>query len=144
MGKPIGNGFPMAAVAVRRDIARAFSNGMEYFNTFGGNPVSMAVGLAVLDVIEEERLQESARVVGEHWMRRLRELADKHALIGDVRGLGLFIGVEVRSRRASALASISRVPDSTLNACVRAHPHPHSSYAAARRASPRATRRAGW
>ena len=111
MGKPIGNGHPLAAVATTRAIADAFANGMEYFNTFGGNPVSCAVGLAVLEVIKAEGLQENARRVGARLLEGLRGLMDKHALIGDVRGLGLFIGVElVRDRitlePAAAEASI--------------------------------------
>ncbi|MEJ2216315.1 MAG: aminotransferase class III-fold pyridoxal phosphate-dependent enzyme [Gemmatimonadota bacterium] len=95
MGKPIGNGHPLAAVVTTPEIAASFDNGMEYFNTFGGNPVSCAVGLAVLDVMEEEGLQARASGVGEHFMAGLRGLMDRHALIGDVRGLGLFIGVEL-------------------------------------------------
>ena len=99
MGKPIGNGHPLGAVVTTRAIADAFDNGMEYFNTFGGNPVSAAIGLAVLDVIEDEGLQEHARVTGERLMAGLRELAARHEAIGDVRGLGLFVGVElVRDR----------------------------------------------
>ena len=100
MGKPIGNGFPLAAVATTREIAAAFDNGMEYFATFGGNPVACAVGLAVLDVLEEERLQQRALRVGAHLRAALERLAECRALIGDVRGLGLFLGVElVRDRR---------------------------------------------
>jgi 4-aminobutyrate aminotransferase-like enzyme len=100
MGKPMGNGHPLAAVAATRAIAEAFANGMEYFNTFGGNPVSCAVGSAVLDVIAEEGLQEHALRVGEHLLQGLTGLMARHALIGDVRGLGLFIGVElVRDRQ---------------------------------------------
>jgi len=95
MGKPIGNGHPMAAVVTTREIADAFANGMEYFNTFGGNPVSCAVGLAVLRVIEAENLRENALKVGNYFLERLRELQQKHAIIGDVRGRGLFIGVEL-------------------------------------------------
>ncbi|MCP5120801.1 MAG: aminotransferase class III-fold pyridoxal phosphate-dependent enzyme, partial [bacterium] len=99
LGKPIGNGHPLSAVVTSRAIADTFANGMEYFNTFGGNPVSCAVGLAVLDVIEEEGLQASARVVGDHLLARLRRLAGRHELIGDVRGHGLFLGIElVRDR----------------------------------------------
>jgi 4-aminobutyrate aminotransferase-like enzyme len=99
MGKPIGNGHPLGAVVTTPDIARAFANGMEYFNTFGGNPVSCAIGLAVLDVIRDERLQDRARDVGARLLGGLRDLASRHALIGDVRGLGLFVGVElVRDR----------------------------------------------
>ncbi len=99
MGKPMGNGHPLAAVVTTREIADAFANGMEYFNTFGGNPVSCAVGSAVLDVIEGEGLQGNARHVGQLLRRDLQDLMDRHAIIGDVRGLGLFIGVElVRDR----------------------------------------------
>ncbi len=99
MGKPIGNGHPVAAVVTTSEIADAFANGMEYFNTFGGNPVSCAVGMAVLDVIEQEALRENAMEVGRHLLAQLRELQKKHALIGDVRGMGLFIGVELVSDR---------------------------------------------
>ncbi|MCK5482909.1 MAG: aminotransferase class III-fold pyridoxal phosphate-dependent enzyme, partial [Gemmatimonadetes bacterium] len=99
LGKPIGNGHPMGAVVTTRAIAEAFDNGMEYFNTFGGNPVSCAIGLAVLNVIEEEGLREHALQVGTGFREGLAELADRHDLVGDVRGLGLFIGVElVRDR----------------------------------------------
>ena len=97
MGKPIGNGHPLAAVVTTPEIAQAFDNGMEYFNTFGGNPVSCAVGLAVLDVIEEEDLQRHAHRVGEHLLSRLRSLMDSHPSLGDVRGRGLFLGVELVS-----------------------------------------------
>jgi 4-aminobutyrate aminotransferase-like enzyme len=99
MGKPIGNGHPLAAVITTREIARSFENGPEYFNTFGGNPVSCAVGLAVLEVIEEEGLQHRALAVG-GWLRAaLDELAASREAIGDVRGLGMFLGVElVRDR----------------------------------------------
>jgi 4-aminobutyrate aminotransferase-like enzyme/Ser/Thr protein kinase RdoA (MazF antagonist) len=95
MGKPIGNGHPLAAVVTTPEIAASFNNGMEYFNTFGGNPVSCAIGLAVLDVIAEERLQENALRVGTHLMNGARGLMKKHPLIGDVRGLGLFVGIEL-------------------------------------------------
>ena len=116
MGKPIGNGHPMGAVVTTPEIAASFDNGMEYFNTFGGNPVSCAAGLAVLDVIREEGLQENARVTGEYLMAGLRHLAD--TLIGDVRGQGLFIGIElVRDRQtrepapAEATALVNRMKD---------------------------------
>lgn len=99
-GKPIGDGHPLAAVVTTPEIAAAFANGMEYFNTYGGNPVSCAVGLAVLDIIREERLQENALSVGYHLKTELRRLKAKHLLIGDVRGEGLFLGVElVRDRQ---------------------------------------------
>ena len=99
MGKPIGNGHPLGAVVTTRELGRAFDNGMEYFNTYGGNPVSCAIGLAVLDVIRDENLQSRADRVGTYLTARLRSLMAAHPIIGDARGLGLFIGVElVRDR----------------------------------------------
>jgi 4-aminobutyrate aminotransferase-like enzyme/Ser/Thr protein kinase RdoA (MazF antagonist) len=95
LGKPIGNGHPLAAVVTTPAIARAFDNGMEYFSTFGGNPVSCAIGLAVLDVIEDEGLQSHALRVGEHLLSGLRSLMKDHPSVGDVRGRGLFLGVEL-------------------------------------------------
>ncbi|MBD3854086.1 MAG: aminotransferase class III-fold pyridoxal phosphate-dependent enzyme, partial [Acidobacteria bacterium] len=95
LGKPIGNGHPMAAVITTEEIAASFDTGMEYFNTFGGNPVSCAIGLAVLDVIEQEGLQQHALEIGTRILDGLRELQTRHPMIGDVRGLGLFIGVEL-------------------------------------------------
>ena len=95
LGKPIGNGHPLGAVVTTAEIASAFDNGMEYFNTFGGNPVSCAIGLAVLDVIEEEGLQAHALEVGTHFLDALRGLQARHPAIGDVRGHGLFLGVEL-------------------------------------------------
>ena len=95
LGKPIGNGHPLAAVITTPEIADAFANGMEYFNTFGGNPVSCAIGMAVMDVIEDEGLQENAARVGKRLLEGLKGLMDKYPLIGDVRGLGLYIGVEL-------------------------------------------------
>ena len=95
LGKPIGNGFPLAAVVTTEEIADSFNNGMEFFSTFGGNPVACAAGLAVLEVLEEEHLQENALRVGKHWIAGLRELQERHALIGDVRGSGLFLGIDL-------------------------------------------------
>jgi 4-aminobutyrate aminotransferase-like enzyme len=95
MGKPIGNGHPLAAVIVKEEIANAFNNGMEYFNTYGGNPVSMETGLAVLDVIQQEEMQAHAKQVGEYLMMQLRTLMKKYPMMSDVRGHGLFIGVEM-------------------------------------------------
>ncbi len=99
LGKPIGNGHPLAAVITTREIADCFNNGMEYFNTFGGNPVSCATGLAVLDVIEDEQLQNNALMVGSFLLKGLKELQAKYSVIGDVRGSGLFIGVELVTSR---------------------------------------------
>jgi 4-aminobutyrate aminotransferase-like enzyme len=95
LGKPLGNGHPLGAVIATREVAAAFEGGMEYFSTFGGNPASCAVGLAVLDVLEEEGLQVHARRVGESLLAGLRELASRHPAVGDVRGRGLFLGVEL-------------------------------------------------
>jgi 4-aminobutyrate aminotransferase-like enzyme/Ser/Thr protein kinase RdoA (MazF antagonist) len=95
MGKPIGNGHPMGAVATTREIAASFANGMEYFNTFGGNPVSCAIGLAVLDVIRDEGLQENAREIGACLLSGLGGLAARHPKVAGVRGHGLFLGFEL-------------------------------------------------
>ena len=100
MGKPLGNGHPLAAVVTTREIAASFDNGMEFFSTFGGNTVSCAVGLAVLDVIREEDLQARALRVGDRLLAGLRPFSDRHEAVGDVRGSGLFLGVElVRNRK---------------------------------------------
>jgi 4-aminobutyrate aminotransferase-like enzyme len=99
LGKPIGNGYPIGAVITSPEIAASFDNGMEFFSTFGGSTVSSAVGLAVLEVVLEERLQDHARLVGDRMLGGLRSFVDKHRLVGDVRGSGLFLGVElVRDR----------------------------------------------
>ncbi|XP_023387769.1 5-phosphohydroxy-L-lysine phospho-lyase [Pteropus vampyrus] len=96
MGKSIGNGHPVACVATTQAVARAFeATGVEYFNTFGGNPVSCAVGLAVLDVLEKEQLQAHAAHVGSFLMELLGQQKAKHPIIGDIRGFGLFIGVDL-------------------------------------------------
>jgi 4-aminobutyrate aminotransferase-like enzyme/Ser/Thr protein kinase RdoA (MazF antagonist) len=95
LGKPLANGMPLAAVVTSRQIAESFDNGMRYFNTFAGNPVSCAAGLAVLDVIEREGLQEQAEQVGAYLLKELKRLGERHVLIGDVRGSGLYIGVEL-------------------------------------------------
>jgi 4-aminobutyrate aminotransferase-like enzyme/Ser/Thr protein kinase RdoA (MazF antagonist) len=95
LGKPIGNGFPLAAVITTAEIAESFNNGMEFFSTFGGNPVACAAGRAVLDVLEEEHLQENALRVGLHLINRLKALQERLALIGDVRGSGLFLGIDL-------------------------------------------------
>ena len=97
----MGNGHPLAAVVTSPEIANSFANGMEYFNTFGGNPVSCSIGLAVLDVIEEEKLQQNADEVGCKLLRELQKLASKHDIIGNVRGQGLFIGIEFVKDRSS-------------------------------------------
>jgi 4-aminobutyrate aminotransferase-like enzyme/Ser/Thr protein kinase RdoA (MazF antagonist) len=99
MGKPIGNGHPMSALVTTREIADRFNNGMEYFNTFGGNPVSCAAGLAVLDVIERDGLRDNAAEIGAYLVARFREMQARYEVIGDVRGQGLFLGIELVSDR---------------------------------------------
>ena len=105
LGKPIGNAFPLAAVITTREIATSFANGMEFFSTFGGNPVACAAGLAVLDVLRDDQLQENALRVGNYLKGALVAVQEKRALVGDVRGSGLFLGVDlVRDRETRAPA----------------------------------------
>ena len=101
LGKPMGNGHPLGAVVTTPEIADAFNNGMEYFNTFGGNPVSCAVGLEVLRIIQDEGLQRRALDVGSYWLEKLRALSERFPLIGQARGSGLFLGVELTRDRAT-------------------------------------------
>lgn len=100
MAKGIGNGVPLGAITTRMDVARSLA-GKIHFNTFGGNPVSMAAGLAVLDVIDDENLQANARRLGARLKSGLQKLAASHRLIGDVRGMGLMLGVELVRDRAT-------------------------------------------
>jgi len=95
IGKPMGNGHPIGAVITTDEIAGSFEEGPEFFSSFGGNPVSCAIGEAVLDVIEEEGLQAHARVVGNHLVELLKKLQQQFPVIADVRGSGLFLGVEL-------------------------------------------------
>jgi 4-aminobutyrate aminotransferase-like enzyme/Ser/Thr protein kinase RdoA (MazF antagonist) len=105
-GKPIANGFPLAAVVTTPEIAAAFANGMEFFSTFGGNPVACAAGLAVLDVLRDEHLQHNALEVGSRWTTALQSLQSTFPLLGDVRGSGLFLGLDlVNDRKARAPAT---------------------------------------
>jgi 4-aminobutyrate aminotransferase-like enzyme/Ser/Thr protein kinase RdoA (MazF antagonist) len=95
IGKPLGNGHPVAAVICTREVADVFANGMEYFNTFGGNPVSCAIGKEVLTIVKEEQLQENAMTVGNYLKEVLKSLQTDCPIIGDVRGQGLFLGIEL-------------------------------------------------
>jgi 4-aminobutyrate aminotransferase-like enzyme len=104
MGKPIGNGHPLAAVVCTRAVADAFANGMEFFNTFGGNPVSCAIGRQVLQVIKEDKLQENALEVGEYLKKQLKSLQEIHPMIADVRGEGLFLGIELADKAKMPLS----------------------------------------
>ena len=101
MGKPLGNGHPIGAVVTTREIAESFCNGMEYFNSFGGNPVSCAIGSAVLQVVHDENLQAHALQIGNYLKQKLQELQFRHHFIGDVRGSGLFLGVEFVTDKVS-------------------------------------------
>jgi 4-aminobutyrate aminotransferase-like enzyme len=112
LGKAIANGYPLGAVVTTRAIAEAFDNGMEFFSTCGGSTAACAAGAATLAAIDEEALQARALRVGTTLLAGLRELADRHELIGDVRGSGLFVGVElVRDRvtREPAAEAASRI-----------------------------------
>ncbi|WP_200832479.1 aminotransferase class III-fold pyridoxal phosphate-dependent enzyme [Candidatus Halocynthiibacter alkanivorans] len=95
LGKPIGNGHPIGVVITRPDIAASFARGPEFFSTFGGSTLSCRIGKEVLDIVDDEGLQENARHRGDQLLAGLRDLMGKHALIGDVRGCGLFLGVEL-------------------------------------------------
>lgn len=97
LGKPIGNGHPIGAVITTRAIAESFCNGMEFFSTYGGNPVSCAIGMKVLEVIDQEKLQDNALLVGEYFKSQLIEMKQRYPIIGDVRGRGLFLGIEIVS-----------------------------------------------
>ncbi|WP_346860984.1 aminotransferase class III-fold pyridoxal phosphate-dependent enzyme [uncultured Draconibacterium sp.] len=99
LGKPMGNGHPIGAVVTTDEVADAFNNGMEFFSSFGGNPVSCAIGKAVLEVIEEEQLQQNAKQVGDYYIQELNKLQQQYECIGDVRGSGLFIGFEFVKNR---------------------------------------------
>lgn len=104
IGKPLGNGHPIAAVACTQEVADKFANGMEYFNTFGGNPVSCAIGVEVLRTVKREKLQQNALEVGEYLKQVLNELSKEFPIIGDVRGQGLFLGIELVDHEMNPLA----------------------------------------
>jgi 4-aminobutyrate aminotransferase-like enzyme len=106
LGKPIGNGFPMGAVVTTREIAAAFDNGMEFFCTGGGGPAAAAAGRAVLSVLRDMNLPANAEKMGVYLKSKLNDLALRHTLIGDVRGRGLFLGLElVRDRETLQVPS---------------------------------------
>jgi 4-aminobutyrate aminotransferase-like enzyme len=108
LGKPMGNGHPLAGVVTTADLMERFTSENMYFNTFGGNEVSAAVGLAVLDVLRDERLLENAQHVGSHVLSGMRSLQKKHSIIGDVRGKGMFFAVEMVTDRQSRQAAGAR------------------------------------
>jgi 4-aminobutyrate aminotransferase-like enzyme len=112
LGKPMGNGYPVAALVLRPEVVSEFGAKARYFNTFGGNTVAMATAMAVLDVIERENLRENALAVGASLRDRLVALAERHRAIGDVRGAGLYLGVEIVADR------ITRAPDAALTSRI--------------------------
>jgi 4-aminobutyrate aminotransferase-like enzyme len=101
LGKPIGNGYPLGVVVTTHAIAESFARGPEFFSTFGGSTLSCMIGKEVLDIVDDESLMGNARVVGGYLLERLRALQSAHDIIGDVRGFGLFIGVELVEGRGS-------------------------------------------
>jgi 4-aminobutyrate aminotransferase-like enzyme/Ser/Thr protein kinase RdoA (MazF antagonist) len=101
LGKPIGNGHPIGVVITSREIADSFATGPEYFSTFGGSNLSCRIGKEVLDIVDDEGLMENARIMGDQLLDGLHQLQDKYEIIGDIRGYGLFIGVDLVTDRAS-------------------------------------------
>ena len=101
MGKPMGNGFPVAGIAVAPEVAERFGNDVRYFNTFGGNTVAVAAAQATLDVMRDQKLLENANLVGRIIREGLKDIASRHEGIGDVRGAGLYTGVEMVKDRAT-------------------------------------------
>jgi 4-aminobutyrate aminotransferase-like enzyme len=114
MGKPLGNGHPLAAVVTTPEIAESFHNGMEYFNTFGGNPVSATIGQAVLDYVLDMRLQSHAAELGAYVQEQARAMKSRHSLVGDVRGHGLFLGIELMRDGEPATQEMSEIMEFAL------------------------------
>lgn len=113
LGKPMGNGHPMGAVIARDEIAESFETGVEFFSSFGGNPVSCAIGMAVLDVLEEEKLQENAKQTGNYYKKGLEELSKEFECIENIRGMGLFLGIEI------VKDTVSLEPDTKLAGIIK-------------------------
>lgn len=114
LGKPMANGHPMGAVVTTEAIAASFENGVEFFSSFGGNPVSCAIAEAVLDVIEEENLQQNALEVGTYYKSLLNKLKERHSCIGAVRGEGLFLGVELLDAFGKPATTLAKKVKNTL------------------------------
>ncbi|MGE4609789.1 MAG: aminotransferase class III-fold pyridoxal phosphate-dependent enzyme [Paracoccaceae bacterium] len=106
MGKPIGNGHPLAVLATTKEIAESFDNGIEFFSTFGGSTLSCRIGKEVLDIVDDEGLQENARIMGVQLIEGLKDLEKKYACVGDVRGIGLFLGIELINSDGSEATEI--------------------------------------
>jgi 4-aminobutyrate aminotransferase-like enzyme/Ser/Thr protein kinase RdoA (MazF antagonist) len=114
MGKPIGNGHPLGVLVTTREIADSFAEGPEYFSTFGGSTLSCRMGKEVLDIVDDENLMENARVMGNALMDGLRKLQGKYDIVGDVRGYGLFIGLELIESKSTKVAG-TRLADYVKN-----------------------------
>jgi 4-aminobutyrate aminotransferase-like enzyme len=120
-GKPAGNGYPLAGVITSRAIVDRFNASNFYFNTFGGNPVQTATGLAVLREIQERNLCDQTAAVGDYLTGRLAEMADRHGIVGNIRGRGMFLGVDVitdPTSKAIDVATARRIPDAMKQAGV--------------------------
>lgn len=109
LGKPMGNGYPVAGLVLRPDVVAEFGAGARYFNTFGGNAVAAATATAVLQVIEEEGLLQNAAETGAYLRAGLRDLATRHDCLGPVRGAGLFIGADILRDGAPDAAGAARI-----------------------------------
>jgi 4-aminobutyrate aminotransferase-like enzyme len=121
LGKPMGNGYPVAGVVMKPEIVAEFGAKARYFNTFGGNTVATATAMAVLEVIQNEKLQDNARLVGGYFRQRLEDLAEKAEPIGDVRSAGLFLGVEIvsdREKKTADAATTTRIVNAMREARV--------------------------
>lgn len=126
MGKSMGNGFPVAALVTRREITEKFNvNGIEYFNTYGGNPVSCRAAIAVMDIVEKEKLMDNARIVGNYLIEKLKDLAERYEMIGDIRGRGLFLGVEIIQDSKTRNAAIEEAREIKYRSGIK---HTHKSF----------------
>ncbi len=114
LGKPIGNGHPIGVVITTQTIADSFANGIEYFSTFGGSTLSCRIGKEVLDIVDDGALGDNARIMGNLLLEGLQTLQQHHPIIGDVRGIGLFIGVELVTD-LNALQPATKVATYVLN-----------------------------
>ena len=114
LGKPMGNGHPIGAVVTTSEIAASFENGPEFFSSFGGNPVSCSIGMAVLEVIEEEDLQSRAKKVGDHLKYLFQKLQIKHQVMADIRGYGLFLGIELADSKGVPQTEIAQIVKNRL------------------------------
>lgn len=118
LGKPIGNGHPLGAVVCTEEVANSFNNGMEFFSSFGGNPVSCVAGHEVLNILERENLQERAKAVGKYWKLELQKLQKEFPFLADVRGEGLFIGIEIMDNESPGTVLAKRIKNKLKNKFV--------------------------